>query len=149
MTTICHRVSVKNLIALTWNPLEGTQWSQEPIPQSEIDLAIRENRLEPMSWEVYKDKEDARGAKQSPALTRRHRDFHIRRIAYLVVNPDHSPLDLEIEIPGYSFSNQLLDGWHRFSSAVVRGDEKIVVAYSGGCESFESFFPEAEKFIID
>ena len=61
------------------------------------------------------------------------RDYnHAARIAYLVVNVDTTPIDIDVGCPslGY-FDINLTDGNHRAAAAIIRGDKTINAVVSG------------------
>jgi hypothetical protein len=65
------------------------------------------------------------------------RKEHIARIAYLVVNKDNTPVDIDVGIPGYSYVNwKLVDGNHRFAAALYREDLTIETTFSGSIDDF-------------
>lgn len=66
---------------------------------------------------------------------------HAARIAYLVLNPDNNPIELDVGIPELNYhSVKIIDGNHRIVAAYIRGDEKIDVEYSGSVTYFEETF---------
>jgi hypothetical protein len=65
------------------------------------------------------------------------RKEHIARIAYLVVNKNNTPVDIDVGIPGYSYVNwNLVDGNHRFAAALYREDLTIETTFTGSIDDF-------------
>lgn len=60
------------------------------------------------------------------------RRLHAMRIAYLVLNYDKMPIDLDVGIPEMGYFNiMILDGFHRIAAAIYRRDEYINADISG------------------
>jgi hypothetical protein len=69
--------------------------------------------------------------------------FDIRRIAYLVINPDLKPIDIDIDM--YSGEIIMDDGCHRLAAAIYRKDAEILVNYSGYVDDFHRKFKKKRK----
>lgn len=82
------------------------------------------------------------------------RDFHAGRIAYLVLNPASDPISVDVGIPsmGCFPSWGIDDGNHRLSAAIVRGDETILVNFSGAEPEIRAFIkrysPRVSKRVL-
>ena len=105
------------------NPFESVVWRglQTPILLSEIDDAIESNAYQ-----------DANKPYSKMFISRKE---HIKRIAYLVINKQTDPIEIETE------ANWLVnDGNHRLAAAIYRNDETINVAFYGVLEKIEYLF---------
>lgn len=78
------------------------------------------------------------------------RGWHNRRVAYLVVNPDPTAIEIEVgvpEIPGVlEFGPRwfVQDGNHRLAAAIYRGDAYINAEVGGSVRYAESLFGKLE-----
>jgi len=61
---------------------------------------------------------------------------HVARIAYLVLNPDPTPIEIDVGVPslGIKVWHIVTDGNHRFCAALFRGDSTICANISGSIE---------------
>ena len=105
-------VSVERLASQASNdPFEGVGflWSlREPITRDEIDQRIFCGLLEAMPYSPYE---------------LQPREYHLRRIAWLVVHGWDDP----IQVWTYELQVGIDDGFHRVAAALFRGDEAIQV----------------------
>lgn len=70
--------------------------------------------------------------------------FHIRRMAFLYVNVDDAPIELELERFENKTRLRVYDGNHRLGSAIVRGDAEIGVSVPAeDVDDFLSLMPTA------
>ena len=94
-----------------------TTWGGEVTPQQVRDC-IAQGVLENRPWNLYVGDPD-------------HYN-HAARIAYLCVNRDPTPIEIDVGIPslGY-YRSVLVDGNHRAAAAHVCGDTTIVASVSG------------------
>ncbi len=113
-----------------WSPFDHAVWVnlQEPpakITIEEVATAIAEGRL---------------GSQHLGGCGLR-RD-HIERVAYLVVNPDPTPLDLDVGVPflGCHVDWPIQDGHHRLAAAIFRNDALIDIDISGSIDYAEELF---------
>ena len=62
-----------------------------------------------------------------------NRNYHIKRIAYMVVNRQSMPIDVDFGIPslGYYPNEPIYDGWHRIMAALYLHQPYIECDYSG------------------
>jgi len=103
-------------------------WSgqgDDPITREEVASAIAEGRFQKM-----------------PLDTEGTRRDHVERIAYLVVHPARTPLELDVGIPhlGCHVDWPLLDGHHRLAAAIYRGDATIDIDAAGSIDYAEELF---------
>ena len=68
--------------------------------------------------------------------------YHAKRIAYLVRNPDATPIDIDVGIPSIGFvpSHLIMDGNHRAAAAIYRSDAWIAIAPSGSIALLRRMF---------
>ena len=115
----CKSVMVPIVALNNWNPMLVEVFGK-PIKKYEIDRAIATNNLlnEPLS---------------KPSTKFRKRRDHIARIAYMVVNPDTTPIEIDVGIPCLNYINDwpIVDGHHRLASTFYRGDTEISAFISG------------------
>jgi hypothetical protein len=109
-------------LAAHCSPLDGMEWECEPIDPDEVMAALAEGRLEGESWQVMT-------GRSLPSWNDdiKHHKFHIERMAYLLANPDGSPIDIVLEGDFFKKVLRLLDGNHRLGAAILRNDETILV----------------------
>lgn len=110
-----YDVSVENLNEI-YHPFEHPPWfDTQPISTDEVQNAIADKQLnnQPHEPNVMK-----------PAS----KEYHIQRIAYLVIHPDHNPITI---VPTREGSFTLDDGFHRLMAAIYRGDRIIKVEFGG------------------
>jgi hypothetical protein len=104
------------------DPFQEAIWgSKYPISHKEVGEALKNNTvlstpysstLQPPKWSKKK---------------------HVERIAFLVLNPDLSPIEIDVGVPilGYHPEWIVVDGNHRLAAAIFRGDETISATCSG------------------
>lgn len=101
-----------------WSPFEACCWRGlgQPITRAEVAMAIADGRLE------------AKRARYDWT-----REKHIERVAYLIVNPDSCPIEIDVGVPCLNFyvSWIVTDGNHRLAAAFYRGDETIAASVAG------------------
>jgi hypothetical protein len=76
------------------------------------------------------------------STTRWSREDHVRRIAYLVVHPDPTPVEIEMDSYGYPI---IYDGNHRIAAAVCRGDLTILADISGFIDHIPSLLGDQDQ----
>jgi hypothetical protein len=134
-------VSVAKIVDLC-NPLEASIWEtvDVPITKEEV-IAVPENE---MISEAYDSKLD-----WSERIEKYSRDWHIKRIAYLMRYGWTYPISLELwpETPW-----PVDDGNHRLMAAIFRGDSEIHASIGGYLEYangiFEWYSPAYFKKLI-
>jgi hypothetical protein len=100
------------------NTLSGKRWGCDPISTEEVERAIADGHLEGDAWDIAQNR-------VSDSIAR---NFHIRRIAYLVKHAcalekdDRHPILFE---PDSDTAAQ--NGNHRIAAAQIRGDTEIAV----------------------
>ena len=102
------------------NPLKLITWDwlDRPVSREEIAAYIEGGRFRDKPYPLYGDPDWSQDQYT--------RENEIARIAYLVVNPDYTP----IELLG---SGTMMDGHHRLAAAFYRGDahiEAVTVSFS-------------------
>lgn len=66
---------------------------------------------------------------------------HAARVAYLCLNRDLSPIELDVGIPSMSYFNFVLpDGNHRLAASIVMEDETIPASVAGETNYIEHLF---------
>lgn len=110
-----YRIPMDSLKAVI-NPLSGSTWKIEPIDPTEILAAAERGELEATPWPQ---------AKKAQLPPESHRDFHIRRVAYLLgataTQEDTHKLMLAVSPDEVWF----YDGNHGAAAAIVRNDPFI------------------------
>jgi hypothetical protein len=104
------------------NPFKISIWGTKyPVSYKEIEKAIKINYTFPTPYSSFLDP------------PRWSKNKHIGRIAYLVLNPDLTPIEIDLGIPtlGYSPEWVVVDGNHRLAAAIFRGDKTINATCSG------------------
>jgi hypothetical protein len=116
-----------------WDPFAA--WLATPIRIEDVQSAIALSALEPTPY--------------NPQNTEHlSADFHIRRIAWLVVHRDTTPISIDIGTPslGHTPANgvfDFIDGNHRLCAAIIRKDRHIPATFDGECDAFPLLFPQA------
>jgi hypothetical protein len=123
-----YRVSIGRIRNVV-NPFKTDVWGNGyVVTRAQVTKAIKENRLESRPHSMwgeppYQDK---------PSL------FDIERIAYLVVNKDPAPVEIEvIDQWGHTVFH---DGCHRVAAALYRGDRTIDLTFGGYVKAFHRRF---------
>ena len=71
---------------------------------------------------------------------------HAARIAYLVLNPDNNPIEIDVGIPSIGYYDMnLVDGNHRLAAAIYRKDKTIMVNWTGEEGYFKHLFMKKSK----
>jgi hypothetical protein len=117
-----------------WDPFRA--WTLEPVLLDEVAEALREDRLDERPYDTV-------SLLQLPSALRR---YHAERIAWLVVHPDDTPVEIDVGAPSLGWHPRsepfdFLDGNHRLCAAAYRGDEAILVSYGGECDAMPAIFP--------
>jgi hypothetical protein len=131
---VIHEVGLDRLRG--WSAFNNIIWPEmegEPITKEEIFQAILDGDL------VSEPMEETRNALISGARTRR---YHVARVAWLVLNIDSNPIDIDIGVPalGMHVDWPVTDGNHRLAAAFYRGDESILAFVSGDIEIARELF---------
>lgn len=111
-------------VLLPWSAFENSVWGlKQPITKIGVSRAIKNGTYKlaprPQDYEPF----------DLPPL-RQARQFHTRRVAYLVVNRASDPIHFDANVGSYHFWS-IIDGNHRLAAAIYREDEEIEVAVSG------------------
>jgi len=118
-TDLTHQLPVRAL--LQWSPFENHCWSEfkRRITHLEVAQCIQKGDFEVQPYNLAK-------------VSWKRRD-HIRRIAYLVVNPSDKPIEIDVGVPslGCYVTWPITDGNHRLGASIYREDEFIQVGLSG------------------
>jgi hypothetical protein len=116
------------------NPMDGKMWKCRPISEQEITNAIRAGAEELRTWDQVIN---TMGEDES-------RNFHINRIATLVVQPSSERIVVIVKNHLTPIEVHLYDGNHRIAAAYVRGDERIDAVLACSISGHESeVFPGA------
>ena len=114
MSTISIPVSVlKNI----WDVVEHPPWNDSLKPVTEFDVIEAVQRKNWTSRHMHPLKHNQETMKLD----------HVRRIAWMVVHPPQDP----VLIDTHTGNSIIIDGYHRFYAAIIRGDEMINVSISG------------------
>lgn len=108
-------------------PFEYDIWGRDVVTRDKVKACIESGHMEPNFVPM--------GVRQFV-----NPDWDSRRIAFLVENPDESPISIEVVNQEGRF--EIDDGWHRLAAAVYRGDAEIAVALGGCIEGWNTAFPE-------
>lgn len=66
---------------------------------------------------------------------------HAARIAYLCVNRDKTPIEIDVGAPCLRyFERTLSDGYHRFAASIVMGDSHIPASVAGESNYMKHLF---------
>lgn len=113
------RIDLKHLE--DFSPFHVYVWgyynTEEPaIGSDEVSEAIKTNRL-----------------RDTPCEFEDSREEHIQRIAYMVENPDRTPIHIDVGVPALSYSPEWLvqDGHHRLAAAFYSGRSWIEAEIDG------------------
>lgn len=101
-------VSVEKLQNII-DPFISSPWGDGRIKKQNVENDIKNNNLE----SNYFNNENY------------YPEWHTRRIAYLVVNLDKTPITILIN--KNNFDDYDVDGYHRLAAAIYRGDKNINV----------------------
>ncbi len=118
------------------DPLSGEEWDCDPIDPALVLDAVEHRDFEAEDWQTVNRKN--RGQSFD------HFNAHVRRMAFLFVKPDDTPIELEIERWEDRVRLRVYDGNHRLGVAIIRGDELIVANVpSDDIEAFLVMVPSA------
>lgn len=117
------KVSLKKLATIA-NPFNSVVWEDldTPITSDEIKKYIKEKNFLSIPFKM-----------QENISSNRIREYHLARIAYLVENPDLTPIEIDVGIPEKNVlpSWIITDGNHRLAAALYRQDKNIHANCSG------------------
>lgn len=113
-------IPVAKLVALVDPFSDPSPWGFKVITQKEIKRAIEREDYCLIHTALY-------------SHTALSRIDHIRRVAYLTVNPAEDAVEIDVGVPtlGHHVDNPLVDGHHRLMAAIIRGDKTILASVSG------------------
>lgn len=117
------RIPIEDFKEIFPSPMKEDVWGVGSITIKEVKDRIKKKRLASTPFSCGNE----------------DREYHIRRIAFLVVHPHLDDINIEIGL----YYNYIDDGNHRYSAALVRGDESIDVSFGGGVDEFHDLFPNA------
>lgn len=119
----------KHLCFLSDGDIEDT-WGTF-VTTEDIRRCIDENRLESIPYSVAQEMGDINYS-------------HAERIAYLVLNKDDTPIDIDVGVPSagcvVQFGHYIVDGNHRCVAAIFRGDKTIYAEISGELDYVRKLF---------
>jgi len=104
----------------------------KPITREEIAERIREKKLCAESYKHF-------------APVEWDREKHLRRVAFFVVNPDPTPIGIDV---GFGFDDErwiVHDGNHRLAAAFYRRDKTISAGISGSLDVIKELLTRAAK----
>ena len=140
------RISLARLQAHC-DPFVSGVWDDKPLSRLAITRCLNAKQYE---TEFYDPPIVWRGL--GPYKTR---GWHNRRVAYLVANPDITPIEIDVGVPEVSGMLGRVpwfvqDGNHRLAAAIYRGDSYIEATVAGSVRYAESLFgrlkwPEAVR----
>lgn len=113
-------VDVQELIKYC-NPFLCSPWGVA-ISQNQVEQAIKNKKIqESFEYDFYSSEE------------------HIERIAYFVINDWKDPIDLDVGVPSLSCFVDwfIIDGNHRFASAIYRKRKTVPCLISGSIDYAE------------
>lgn len=104
------------------DPFVTNPWGGKPITPDEVK-SIR-------AWQAIREPAPL---SDPPKLTR---DYHVKRIAWLVINGWDDEIQIDVGVPELNDHVEwpIMDGNHRFMAALIRQDEYIDAGLSGSCE---------------
>jgi hypothetical protein len=113
------------------DPTKNTPWGYRIAPGA-VRRSIRAGKFQATPWKSF----------PPHRFTAKERQYHIERVAYLVVNAWVDPIDLDVGIPslGLHVDWMIIDGNHRFYAAILRRDPIIRATLSGCLEYAEEIF---------
>jgi hypothetical protein len=133
-----YTVSLRSIVRVFGNPMKTHTWGHEPFDSRNVKTFIKRGIFESRPWDG-KPGSKFTIHKTSEAT----REYHIARIAYMVINPQSHPICLEIMCPDIGlYDNSIYDGNHRLAAAIVRKDKTINVTFGGGVDNFYRMFPK-------
>lgn len=104
-----------------FDPFENPPWwGIDKIHPSEITTALQKNYLDS-------------NPHQPNIMDPPTKEYHIRRIAYLVKHPANDAIYI---IPNGRGGYEIDDGYHRLAAAIYRGDDTIKMAFGGDKNDF-------------
>jgi hypothetical protein len=119
------------------NPLSGTEWDCDPIDPALVLDAVKHEEFLTEDWQTVN--------RRNRGLAFDHFKAHVRRMAFLYANPDDTPIELEIDRWENRARLRVYDGNHRLGSAIIRGDQDIVIRIpADDVETFLTMIPAAE-----
>lgn len=121
---ISVRVLVRHI-----DPFKDDVWGDGPISKTDVKKAIdQQNFADTPYFQTNQERNDA--------TPEERKDYDIRRVAYMVVNPQEHPIELDISRNGVGIE----DGCHRLASAIYRRETHILAHYSGYMDEFHRVF---------
>ena len=99
-----------------WNIIEKPPWSKafKPVTEVEVRKAVAQK-----NW----TSRHTRPFKKNLEITELD---HVRRIAWMVMHPPKNPVLVNTDL-----DHPIIDGYHRFYAAIIRGDKMINVSICG------------------
>lgn len=110
---------------LKFSPLGKNLWGCGVVTSDMVHAALEANRLNPNCY-----------SEAIFNLSRRSwsPEDHAERIAYLIVNESEVPIHVDVGLENPTgIRHPIIDGNHRLSAAILRGDE-VILAYVSGAE---------------
>lgn len=129
----CYWIEAKTrALFKIWDPWTAWGGSRKFI-REQTRAALRTETLESRPWEqAMRDIPEMDGCNPlSPESGREFLRMHARRIAWLVRNPDPTPIQFDVGITHLLESFQFEDGNHRLAAAIIRNDPTIRAEIAG------------------
>lgn len=124
------------------DPLSGEEWDCDPIDPALVLDAVEHQKFEEQDWQTIN--------RENRGHSFDHVEAHVRRMAFLVVNPDDTPIELEIERWENRVKLRVYDGNHRLGSAIIRGDGNIIANLPpDDVRAFLAMVPDAAPVSLD
>jgi hypothetical protein len=140
-------IPVVRLLERITHPFSGRQWGCVPLTTCMIEACLLKGDY---------DRHDKSYSHEILALYRpytpeQRRDYHIRRIAWLVKNGWDKPVEIDVGIPSMNYwPYPLIDGHHRLCAAIYRGDLTIAASVSGSLDyAFELFGVDCAQYVTN
>ena len=142
-----YEVPVRSLLRVFGNPMRCPPWGYcDEFTARDVLAYVNKGKLESLFWNGAPGEKNCVIAYEEYEDNKESTEYHIARIAYMVVNRQDHPIFLEIECPEVGlYKNVIYDGNHRFVAAIVRKDKKIMVTFGGGVDEFHRMFRSAKE----
>lgn len=124
---LVERFSVAKLRRVC-DPFRGACWVDPHLTQREVRACLKAGILLERSYSAAGEWNWTR-------------EQHAARVAYLVVHPDPTPIEVDVGIPslGCHVDWPVTDGNHRLAAAIYRRDPFILVDAAGACDIIERY----------
>jgi hypothetical protein len=140
-------IPVARLLERITHPLSGEQWDCAPLTACMIEACLLKGDYEghdkSYSHEIM--------ALYRPYTPEKRRDYHIRRIAWLVKNGWDEPVEIDVGIPSMNYwPYPLIDGHHRLCAAIYLQHPHICASVAGCLEyALELFGVDCAQYVMN